>query len=146
MANIDAPMGFNPVGKIGSGPPQKASEYNITNDVIFQGDPFPDLPRSRAYIFHENRAIHTEKHNGNWIKTGWPTIAGSTNGKCILNSGTLGGGPSLRTICTRIVSDDHQCARAALYHGRQEFLEPVLAIPIEDDDRRFHPPPGMMLL
>jgi hypothetical protein len=38
MANIDAPMGFNPVGKIGSGPPQKASEYNITNDVIFQGD------------------------------------------------------------------------------------------------------------
>jgi len=64
-----------------------------TRDVIFQGDPFPDLPRSRAYIFHENRAIHTEKHNGNWIKTGWPTIAGSTNGKCILNSGTLGGGP-----------------------------------------------------
>ena len=38
MANIDAPMGFNPVGKIGSGPPQKASEYNITNGVIFQGD------------------------------------------------------------------------------------------------------------
>ena len=38
MANLDAAMGFNPVGKIGSGPPQKASEYNITNDVIFQGD------------------------------------------------------------------------------------------------------------
>lgn len=38
MANIDSPMGFNPVGKIGSGPSQKAAEYNITNDVIFQGD------------------------------------------------------------------------------------------------------------
>tara|TARA_B100001996_G_scaffold377530_1_gene360286 strand:- start:44 stop:583 length:540 start_codon:yes stop_codon:yes gene_type:complete len=38
MANIDAPMGFNPVGKIGSGPPQKAGSYQITDDVIFQGD------------------------------------------------------------------------------------------------------------
>ena len=38
MANIDSPMGFNPVGKIGSGPSQKAAEYNITNDAIFQGD------------------------------------------------------------------------------------------------------------
>ena len=32
MANLDAPMGFNPVGKIGSGPSQKAGEYKVTND------------------------------------------------------------------------------------------------------------------
>lgn len=38
MANLDSPMGFNPVGKIGSGPSQKAAEYNVTNDAIFQGD------------------------------------------------------------------------------------------------------------
>ena len=38
MANLDAPMGFNPVGKIGSGPSQKAGEYKVTNDAIFQGD------------------------------------------------------------------------------------------------------------
>ena len=38
MANLDAPIGFNPVGKIGSGPSQKAGEYKVTNDAIFQGD------------------------------------------------------------------------------------------------------------
>ena len=38
MANTDSPMGFNPVGKIGSGPSQKAAEYDVTNDAIFQGD------------------------------------------------------------------------------------------------------------
>ena len=38
MSNLDAPSGFNPVGKIGSGPASKMSEYNVTNDDIFQGD------------------------------------------------------------------------------------------------------------
>ena len=39
MANLNAPFGLNPVGKIGSGPSQKMSEYKVTNDAIFQGDP-----------------------------------------------------------------------------------------------------------
>ena len=39
MANLDAPFGLNPVGKIGSGPSQKMSEYKVTDDAIFQGDP-----------------------------------------------------------------------------------------------------------
>jgi len=41
MANIDAAMGLNPVGKIGSGPPQKMNEYKIASNeanAIFQGD------------------------------------------------------------------------------------------------------------
>tara|TARA_R110000851_G_scaffold270097_1_gene422751 strand:+ start:65 stop:589 length:525 start_codon:yes stop_codon:yes gene_type:complete len=38
MSNLDAPSGFNPVGKIGSGPASKMSEYNVTSDDIFQGD------------------------------------------------------------------------------------------------------------
>ena len=39
MANLNAPFGLNPVGKIGSGPSQKMSEYKVTDDAIFQGDP-----------------------------------------------------------------------------------------------------------
>ena len=39
MANLNAPFGLNPVGKIGSGPSQKMSEYKVTNAAIFQGDP-----------------------------------------------------------------------------------------------------------
>ena len=39
MANLNAPFGLNPVGKIGSAPSQKMSEYKVTNDAIFQGDP-----------------------------------------------------------------------------------------------------------
>ena len=41
MANIDAPFGLNPVGKIGSGPSQKMNEYKIASNeanAIFQGD------------------------------------------------------------------------------------------------------------
>jgi len=41
MANTDAPFGLNPVGKIGSGPPQKASSYSTLATyatAIFQGD------------------------------------------------------------------------------------------------------------
>ena len=38
MANQDAPSGFNPVGKIGSGPASKMAEYKVTNSALFQGD------------------------------------------------------------------------------------------------------------
>ena len=38
MSNIDAPTGFNPVGKIGSGPASKLSEYKVANSACFQGD------------------------------------------------------------------------------------------------------------
>ena len=38
MANQDAPSGFNPVGKIGSGPASKMAEYKVANSALFQGD------------------------------------------------------------------------------------------------------------
>tara|TARA_R110002051_G_C8494763_1_gene463767 strand:- start:64 stop:636 length:573 start_codon:yes stop_codon:yes gene_type:complete len=41
MANPNAPFGFNPVGKIGSGPSQKLNQYKIAsayNTLICQGD------------------------------------------------------------------------------------------------------------
>ena len=41
MANLDAPNGFNPIGKMGSGAPQKMNEYDADagyGTKIYQGD------------------------------------------------------------------------------------------------------------
>ena len=41
MANLDAKSGFNPIGKMGSGPPQKMNDYVADAGyatVMFQGD------------------------------------------------------------------------------------------------------------
>tara|TARA_B100001027_G_scaffold200187_1_gene159420 strand:+ start:108 stop:644 length:537 start_codon:yes stop_codon:yes gene_type:complete len=41
MANLDAPNGFNPIGKMGSGAPQKMNEYDALaayGTKIYQGD------------------------------------------------------------------------------------------------------------
>ncbi len=41
MANLDAPNGFNPIGKMGSGAPQKMNEYDAAGGYatkIYQGD------------------------------------------------------------------------------------------------------------
>ena len=41
MANLDAKSGFNPIGKMGSGPPQKMNDYSAVagyTTVMFQGD------------------------------------------------------------------------------------------------------------
>jgi hypothetical protein len=41
MANLDEPSGFNPIGKMGSGAPQKMNEYDAAGGYatkIYQGD------------------------------------------------------------------------------------------------------------
>ena len=61
MANTDSPMGFNPVGKIGSGPSQKAAEYDVTNDAIFQGDAVQIAGNSGSTTKQFMRALFSQK-------------------------------------------------------------------------------------